>query len=236
VTRETATGNGHTVTIVSIAEENAFSGGSAATDVDLVARILQDHEHEAFRILVQRYQKMLWSLFWRGTGSREDSEELVQEVLYRAWRSLAEYRPEHKFHTWLYTIAINCLRSHLKKSRIRQTLFLRNGEHNENVLASAHDRTGSVDHRIDESEAQRLVNQLLGRLRERYRIPLIMHYFDGMSVSSVSEILGTPENTVKTHLKRGRDEIERMIRANPVLTAFFSSENPSPVRDKGGST
>jgi len=236
--RETTVSDGCTVTILTFPGNEMAAPGDTSTDVDLVARILQNREHEAFRVLVQRYQKMLWGLFWRGTGNREDSEELVQEVFYRAWRSLAEYRPEHKFHTWLYTIAINCLRSHLKKHRFRQSLLLKNSEHNNTALETVADLSGTPDNVLHETETQRLVSHLLSRLRERYRLPLIMHYFDGQSVSLISEMLGVPENTVKTHLKRGRDEIERMIRANPEIEAMFSGPRPGELEipERGGRT
>lgn len=198
------------------------AGESAESDVSIVGRILQQDDAAAFRLLVDRYKNMLAGLFWRATGSLDDSEELVQETFCKAWSALPSYRPENKFHTWLYTIALNLLRTHLKRGKLKRMVFLPGSDTTEARIGSVPDHAHRPEKAFDDNETSRIVRDLLGRLKEQQRLPLILHYFDGYGIQEISEIMRMPENTVKTNLRRGREEIERMITVNPSLTAFFA--------------
>ena len=73
-------------------------------DNEIISRVLKG-EQNAYAELVNRYQAYVFTLVLRMIKSREDAEEVAQDVFIKAYRSLADFRGESKFSTWLYTIA-----------------------------------------------------------------------------------------------------------------------------------
>ena len=79
----------------------------------------------AFAALVDRYKDMVYTLSLRMTGSREEAEELSQDTFIKVYRSLAKFRGESRFSTWLYKVAYNTCLDHLKKiKRTQQVMIL----------------------------------------------------------------------------------------------------------------
>lgn len=167
---------------------------------------------EAFASIVSRYTARVFALAVRTIGSREDAEEATQEVFLRAYRALGSFNPEHRFFSWLYTIAVNHIRSlHRRRSRsvVEQTVPL--GEH---IVA---DRPAGTDsqpeqHVLSEG-ASRLIAAALQSLGPRYREVFVLRHLRGLSTAEVSALLGVGENTVKTRLRRARSALQDYLTA-----------------------
>src|ERR1051326_3774516 len=76
------------------------------TDAAVVAQVLAG-DRDAFRVLVQRHSRSIFRVIYRMTGNQQDTEEIVQETLLRAYKSLASFELRANFSTWLYRIAVN---------------------------------------------------------------------------------------------------------------------------------
>src|SRR5215475_11727327 len=87
------------------------------TDTEIIKRILQG-EQALFAQLVQKYQQYVFTLVLRFTDNREDAEEIAQDIFVKAYRSLADFRGESKFSTWLYTIATTTCITFLRKKKV----------------------------------------------------------------------------------------------------------------------
>src|SRR5580765_4123004 len=87
------------------------------TDTEIISRVLKG-EQQLFAALVERYQNYVFTLVLRFTDNREDAEELSQDVFVKAYRSLADFRGESKFSTWLYTIVNTTCITFLRKKRL----------------------------------------------------------------------------------------------------------------------
>src|SRR5882762_10613932 len=87
------------------------------TDTEIIKRILKG-EQAIFAILVQRYQQYVFTLVHRFTDNREDAEEISQDIFVKAFRSLADFRGESKFSTWLYTIVRTSCLTFLRKKKL----------------------------------------------------------------------------------------------------------------------
>ena len=85
---------------------------------DLIARVCRG-EQTAFAVLVDAYAKPIFNLAFRMTGNHQDADDLAQETFLRAYQKLNRFDSEKKFFTWLYTIALNIIRNHLKSSAER---------------------------------------------------------------------------------------------------------------------
>ena len=92
-------------------EEQQTNGGDEAAELAAEVRALVDrarqHDLDAYDELVSRYQKKIYALVYHMTSSREDTEDLVQDVFVKAYRSLALFKGDSSFYTWIYRIAVN---------------------------------------------------------------------------------------------------------------------------------
>lgn len=88
------------------------------TDEEWVEQIRQGHA-EAYRYLVERHKNYVYTLIYRMVGHRETAEDLSQEVFLKAYRSLAQYRGEAKFTTWLYRLTTNLVTDYLRERKRR---------------------------------------------------------------------------------------------------------------------
>src|SRR6266487_3427321 len=86
------------------------------SDNEIITRVLRG-EQALYSDLVKRYQNFVFTITLRYTPNREDAEEIAQDVFVKAYRSLADFRGESKFSTWLYTIAVNTCITFLRKKK-----------------------------------------------------------------------------------------------------------------------
>lgn len=178
-------------------------------DLQAVRAILEG-ETSRFRELVHRYTDPVYSLAFRMTGSPEEAEEAVQEVFARAYRKLESFDPDKRFFTWLYTIALNHLRSR-GRSRRRQEekKEISFDERADRVVGSS--TAPSPEQWAMRKEASRLIQSALAALKEEYRTVFVLRHMEGMEVKEVAEMLGVPENTVKTKDRRAKMQMKELL-------------------------
>jgi RNA polymerase sigma-70 factor (ECF subfamily) len=173
-----------------------------ADDLLAVQRTLAG-DPRGFDDIVERHSGSLYTLAVRMLGSPQDAEEAVQEVFLKAYRHLGRFQIHRRFHPWLYTIAINHLRSLLRKSRRRRNLS--RIELDTAALADgSSERSSDPEAWAALADGERLAAAALGELKEEYREVFILRRIQGLPVREVAEILRMPEGTVKTNLHRAR--------------------------------
>src|SRR5688572_23000806 len=108
------------------------------TDTDLISQVLNGNQN-AFGLLVERYQNFVFTITLRYVKSREDAEEVAQDIFVKAYRALADFRGNSKFSTWLYTITTTSCITFLRKKKLEvQSLD------NEHVYAAADNIDGGM--------------------------------------------------------------------------------------------
>src|SRR5262245_5929202 len=177
-----------------------------ATDAELVAACLTG-DREAFRQVVERYQRLLCSLAYSATGNLSESEDLAQEVFVDAWRQLRTLREPEKLRPWLCGILrhkIGRLRRSDGQEPVRQAETIEAAEEmpsgDEPVPALAMDK-----------EEQAILWSALERVPELYREPLILYYRENRSVEHVAAELDLTEDAVKQRLARGRKILQERV-------------------------
>jgi len=189
------------------AERQAERRFEEAEDLLAVQRTLGG-QRNAFAGIVQRYTPLLYSLAFRMLGRAEEAEEAVQEILLRVFRALPRFRPDRRFHPWLYTIALNYLRTASRRQRRRARLRLvRLGEGPQEVA----DRGEPPAAELERREGERLAQEALDGLAPLYREVFLLREVEGLGVRDAAEALGVPEGTVKGRLHRARRELARRL-------------------------
>jgi RNA polymerase sigma-70 factor (ECF subfamily) len=143
--------------------------------------------------------------FSRFCGDRGRAEELAQEAFLRAFRSLAQWRRDAAFSTWLFAVATNLYRRELRRIPPRTAPL-------EDIVTPA--ASGTAEARRVEVDRRRAVRNALQALPAKYRDVLLLFYFHEHDVAATASSLGVPEGTVKARLSRGRALLERKLRGN----------------------
>ncbi|MGC9313256.1 MAG: RNA polymerase sigma factor [Sediminispirochaetaceae bacterium] len=167
-------------------------------------------DRNAFREIVDRYTPVLFSLCYRMLGDSHTAEEAVQEIFVRIYRSLRRYDLERRFFTWMYTIALNYLRSVRRSSRWKEKDKILSFQESAYLQAEAHSSTEPEEETV-RREAERAVMKAAALLPVKYREVFVMREIEGISGQETAEILGIPENTVKTRLRRAREQMKKNL-------------------------
>jgi RNA polymerase sigma-70 factor (ECF subfamily) len=188
---------------------------AARTDQEIVA-LARGGEETAYRELVRRYERPLFSLLYRMVRDRELAEDLAQETFVKALNAIESYRPEFKFSSWIFKIANNAAIDHLRRREL-DTLSLEGSPHAETpeaVEATALQIGDRQESPLDEVEARELGGEIeaaIAKLRPEYRSCILLRHVEGRAYEEIAEILGLPLGTVKTYIHRARNELRREL-------------------------
>ena len=177
------------------------------TDTDLISRVLQG-DSQAYASLVQRYQNFVFTIVLRYLKSREDAEEVAQDVFIKAYRSLADFRGTSKFSTWLYTIATTTSITALRKRKLDvQSLD------KEHVAERAERIEGGTNANVVEQKSRvAMVNNAIQLLSPDDAQVLTLFYKGEQTLEEIAQICGKEVNAVKVQLHRARTRLkERML-------------------------
>lgn len=178
-----------------------------ASDLLAVQETLRGNRN-AFVAIVQRYTPLLYSLAFRMLGHGEEAEEAVQEILLRAFRGLERFRLGSRFHPWLYTVALNYLRTVARHRHRRRGLRLVPLGEETDAVTDRGEHPGTA---LEREDGERLARRALAELAPLYREVFLLREVEGLSVRDAAEALGIPEGTVKVRLHRARQELARRL-------------------------
>jgi RNA polymerase sigma-70 factor (ECF subfamily) len=178
-------------------------------------RRAQRGEAEAFGHLVERYERRVFSLVYHLVNSREEVEDLAQEIFLKAFLGVPGYDGRSSFSTWLSRVAVNHCYDHLRRQRTtRVSYFSQMSEQGQRTLeakAEGPRREGiSVEDRI---VLRDLAGKLLARAPAEDRIILGLRELQELSVEEIAGILNLKESTVKVRLHRARKRMLEDFRA-----------------------
>lgn len=182
-------------------------------DIEIINQVLQGNQ-QSFEELIQRYQSFVFTIALRYTRNREDAEEIAQDVFVKAYRSLADFRRDARFSTWLCTIAINTTKTFLRKAK-PPVDSLDNAIISETVNAQ---HTGNGADITERRSAHVLLNQAIGLLSADDATIITLFYKAEQSIEETGVIMGLTPNAVKVRLHRAR------LRLKEKLELYFSDE------------
>ena len=175
-------------------------------DSEIISRVLQG-DHQAYAGLVSRYQNYVFTLVLRMVKTREDAEEVAQDVFIKAYRALADFRGDARFSTWLYTIVNTTCITFLRKKKL-DTHSLDNDSVFE--LADNQD-SGFRANLVEQKSRQVMVNQAIGLLNEDDAQVITLFYKAEQSLEEIARILGIETNTAKVRLHRARARLKEKM-------------------------
>jgi RNA polymerase sigma-70 factor (ECF subfamily) len=185
------------------------------TDQQIVL-LARGGQERAYRELVRRYERPIFSLLYRMVRDRELAEDLSQDTFVKALNAIESYKPEYKFSSWLFKIANNAAIDHLRRREL-DTLSLEGSPHAvtpDAMEATALQIGDRSENALDIVEAKELggeIERAIAQLRPEYRACILLRHVDGRAYEEIAEMLDLPLGTVKTYIHRARNELRRLL-------------------------
>ena len=184
-------------------------------DADVVA-LAKEGREAAFRELVRRYERPVFSLVFRLVRDRDTAEDLAQETFVKVLNNIERYRPEFKFSSWLFKIANNVAIDHLRKRSV-DTVSLdgsRWATTTEEMQATSVRAVDTSQSALEELESRELggaIERAIGSLRPEYRACILLRHVEDRSYEEIAATLDLPLGTVKTYIHRARHELRKAL-------------------------
>ena len=175
-------------------------------DSEILKKFAQENTRdEAFRMLLSKYQQKIYWHIRRMVISHDDTDDLVQDVFLKVWKSLSNFRSDSQLYTWLYRIATNESITFLKRKKIRNSVSIDDDDGKNMVKKLAESPY------FDGDKAQMKLQKALLTLPEKQRLVFNMKYFDDLKYEDISEILGTSVGALKASFHIAVKKIEHIL-------------------------
>jgi RNA polymerase sigma-70 factor, ECF subfamily len=186
-----------------------------STDQQLVLLARKGSE-KAYRELLDRYQRPVFSLVYRMVRDREHAEDLAQETFIKVFNHIDRYDSKYKFSSWIFKIASNLAIDALRKKGL-DTVSLDGSRHatTEDEVDASRITVESRDENPEEAllskELGGQIEHAIGELRAEYRTAILLRHVEGRPYEEIADIMGVPLGTVKTYIHRARHELRESL-------------------------
>ena len=175
-------------------------------DNEIISKVLNG-DHEAYAGLVNRYQNYVFTLTLRMIKSREDAEEVAQDIFIKAYRSLSSFRGDSKFSTWLYTIVNTTAITFLRKKKLDIHSL-----DNEKVFEIADSQDSGLRANLVEQKSKvSMVNNAIALLNPDDAQIITLFYKAEQTLEEIAQVLGLETNTAKVRLHRARTRLKEKM-------------------------
>lgn len=176
------------------------------SDRDVVARVIAG-DRDVFRLLVRRYQDMLFRHALRMTSDRDVATDLVQASLVKAYGNIARCRDPDRFGAWLYRILANACKDHLKSRRRKDVSIEDHTELPDTTVNPAAD--------LERTQLRKVLNKAITQLPDSLKEAFVLKHVEGRSYEEMADMLGTSVPALKMRVHRARetlkDHLERQL-------------------------
>jgi RNA polymerase sigma-70 factor (ECF subfamily) len=180
---------------------------------DELVRRTQAGDARAFDELVVRFSPRLYGLVYHMTSSHEDTNDLLQDIFSKAYRSIKGFQGKSSFYTWMHTIAVHMAINFLKKRNRRKTMSLDdvdNGILNDPDFIEA-TSNGDPSREANLSELQKKLNESMLKLSHDHRAVVTMFDIQGMPHAEISKVLKISEGTVRSRLFYAHRQLQNYL-------------------------
>lgn len=185
------------------------------SDEQAMWRVQTQDDERAFTQLVRRWEGPIQRLCLRMTGDPDHGEDLAQETFARVFGRRKEYRPEGKFSTWLWRIALNLCYDELRRRRRRAESAMDEAGEEPDAVGGLTAVESAPDRLLVERERGECVRRALLQLPESYRTVLVLRHYEDLKFRQIAEVLEVPEGTVKSRMSEALAQMSRLLK--PVL-------------------
>jgi len=179
------------------------------TDSEIIRLILQG-DQDKFRILVEKYQPMVFRTCMGFLHNKDDADDLTQDIFIKSYQSLPGFKSEAAFSTWIYRIAVNASLNKKRKDARNpvlqrfDTLF---GAGKDKELSFSISDAENPESILIRQEHKKWVQQALDSLPDNQKTAIILSKYDGLSQKEIAEIMDTTEGAVEALIQRAKKNL-----------------------------
>jgi RNA polymerase sigma-70 factor (ECF subfamily) len=185
------------------------------TDIEIIRLILQG-EKEKYRLLMEKYQPLVFRTCLGFVHNKDDSDDLTQEVFIQAYQSLSSFKGEAAFSTWLYRIAVNASLNRMRKGKKKSIL-----QYFKSIPGAEKDLQYQFIYEAPENPEEILISKeysewlrvALDSLPENQRTAIILSKYDDLPQKEIAEIMGISEGAVEALLQRAKKNLREKLSA-----------------------
>lgn len=168
----------------------------------------KDSSDMTFEVIYQTCGEKILNLAYRFTQREDVARDLMQDVFVKVYENLDTFKHQSKIYTWIYRIALNHFLNYLKRERNRKWMRLMD----ENILDLLRsEKTGAFstsipqpDHILESKEREKRVLKIINTLPLKYRVPLVLHRYEGMSYQTIADTLNISISALETRIHRAK--------------------------------
>lgn len=164
------------------------------------------NDEKAFKMIVESYQNMIYSLAFRLVCNEEEAKDIVQETFIRVWMHLHKYHSEMKFSTWLYAIATNICLDKLKSKNFRHTFAVVDYSVIDELISEE-----KTDESLLNSELAEVIKTLTNALSPKQKMVFALRFFEDLEVEEIEKITGMSAAKIKSNLFLARKYIREKL-------------------------
>ena len=182
------------------------------SDVQLMLDV-KAGDQQSFELLLQRYRTPLVNFLYRMVRSREQAEDLAQEVFLRVYRAREDYEPSAKFTTWLFRIATNLALNSLRDHRYQKleismdAPIVADAEDGDERPMEVADEHPDIEQHLVEEARNKMIRHAIEKLPEKQRAAVLLHKYQELDYSEISKILRCSESALKSLLFRAYETL-----------------------------
>ena len=182
------------------------------SDVQLMLDV-KAGDQQSFELLLQRYRTPLVNFLYRMVRSREQAEDLAQEVFLRVYRAREDYEPSAKFTTWLFRIATNLALNSLRDHRYQKleismdAPIVTDAEDGEERKMEVADEHPDIEQHLVEEARKKMIRHAIEKLPEKQRAAVLLHKYQELDYAEIAKILQCSESALKSLLFRAYETL-----------------------------
>ena len=182
-------------------------------EAQVIAEALKGSQ-KAYESLTDRHRQAIFHIILKIVGNSDTAHDLVQETFMKAFSSLASYRSEYRFSTWLYKIAANCSIDYLRKKRINALSLDNEIETKDGTVGiEVPDYSFNPERELERKQQRFSIEEAIASLPDKYREVIIYRHKDDKSYEEIADLLNIPVGTVKARIFRARELLKKRLKS-----------------------
>lgn len=177
----------------------------------------EQNDATTFESVYEKYADDILNVAWRMTANEDVARDLTQDIFLKVYQNLDKFERRSSIYTWIYRIAVNHIYNHLKKERRRRWVDVLDKTVSEAVHEDAEEgrypaaSQPPADRLLEDSERAEVVWRAVTSLPPKYRVPIVLYHYQGMSYKEVADASGLSMSAVETRIHRGRKKLIKLL-------------------------
>ncbi len=174
------------------------------SDEQLIKEVISGN-HAAFKSLMEKYQLQVFRTAMGFVHSKEDAEEVTQDIFVRVYQSLSSFQHESEFSTWLYRITVNTSLNAIRNNRRNRLL------QSLEVIFSLHSEEKTPLEELESAERDRRIRRAIDSLPEKQRMAFILSRYEELPQKKIAAVMNRSEGAVEQLLQRARENLQKKL-------------------------